>query len=151
MSESDTIYSLCTRLYHLYERESKDGVWEGSKTSVFSELNVSVGYYSMVNRMLVDMGCVTQEQRGNSHRGSRLQLHKPPTRDLYDVALDTRASLATLQGDERDELAQRVSVLESRMPDIDLPSFIVSLDERLGALHDRVDYLVERLDALEGR
>jgi hypothetical protein len=111
--------------------------FEGSKVEAFRALNVSQGYYTEIFDSLTEMGCIEQVRRGAGHQGTVIFLHHKPTMDqftqIYRGVLTKASPLDTIR--------QQINDVNRRLPDIDLKSFILSLDQRLGAIEARLDQI----------
>lgn len=145
-SEAPKSYQHAVALYAAMEKDAVGGVWTGSKIHVFHELGISNGWYSVLFRTLTESGCIENDKRGGGGRGSTVILHHPPEHDEFLAAYELQhrltrtAKRATLD----EQLEQRISQLEGRLPNIDLSRYILSLDERLQKLEDRMAELEGR-------
>jgi len=142
MNETPTIFYHMTRMYDELESRAaldSDGKlkFEGSKVEAFRALNVSQGYYTEIFDSLTEMGCIEQVRRGAGHQGTVIFLHHKPTMDqftqIYRGVLTKASPLDTIR--------QQINDVNRRLPDIDLKSFILSLDQRLGAIEARLDQI----------
>ena len=113
--------------------------FEGSKVEAFRVLSVSQGYYTEIFDSLTEMGCIEQARRGAGHQPTVIYLHHKPTIDefteIYRGVLTKPSPLDTIR--------QQINDVNRRLPDIDLKGFILSLDQRLGAIEKRLEQ-VER-------
>ena len=121
-------------LYEKMVSESNNGEWTGSLVGVFRSLGISQSYYSPIYKALKEIGSieVVHSGRGGGAR-SRVKLHKPPTLDEFTAIYKSPLTSNT----RYDTLERRIETLEGRMPDIDLASYIVSLEERLQTLENQ--------------
>lgn len=135
-----TIFVHMARMYDELENRSSldsDGKmkFEGSKVEAFRALNVSQGYYTEIFDSLTEMGCIEQVRRGAGHQATVIYLHHKPTMDeftsIYRGVLTKPSPLDTIR--------QQMESMNRRLPDIDLKGFILSLDQRLGAIEARLD------------
>jgi len=60
-------------------------VYEGHLTRLFTELRLSVPYYSSVTKELKRMGCIRQLRRGGGNSPSQWELIQEPTEELYKI------------------------------------------------------------------
>lgn len=108
--------------------------FEGSKVEAFRAIGVSQAYYSPIFDALTELGCIEQIQRGASRLPSVILLHHPPESEdfaaIYHVALTKPTPLDTIR--------QEVDDLRRRLPEIDVKSFIVSLDARMTDIESRL-------------
>jgi hypothetical protein len=109
--------------------------FEGSKVDAFRGLKISQGYYSTIFDSLTEMGCIEQVRRGSGGQGSVILLHHPPVFDEYTSIYRTRLTRPT----PLDMIRQQVSDMQRRLPDIDLNSFLLSLDQRLTEIEERLE------------
>lgn len=114
--------------------------FEGSKVEAFRAIGVSQSYYSSIFDALTELGCIEQVQRGASHLPSVILLYHPPEREAmtetYSVAAPVHVDLT--KPISLDTLSQEVRELQGRLPDIDVKSFILSLDARLTDIEGRL-------------
>jgi len=118
--------------------EDKSRVFEGSLVAAFRAIGVSQSYYSSLYGILKELGCITVQRSGRGGGGKSLvTLHHPPGLDefrkVYKVRLTNETPYANL--------ILRIENMEGRLPTIDLPSYIVDLEQRLAVLEDRIKSL----------
>jgi hypothetical protein len=108
--------------------------FEGSKVEAYRAVGVSQAYYSQIFDSLTELGCIEQVRRGASGHPSVIVLHYPPDpgafAEVYRAVLTKPHPLDTIR-EELDELRRR-------LPDIDINSFIISLDARLTEYEGRL-------------
>lgn len=109
--------------------------FEGAKTDAFRALGVSQGYYTTIFDSLTEMGCIEQIRRGSGGQGSVILLHHPPEFDEYVSIYRTRLTRPS----PLDTIRQQVKDMQRRLPEIDLNSFILSLDKRLTEIEERLE------------
>lgn len=109
---------VCTVFNEMHKRsvtQRGDGgidmtVYEGFTTGLFSELGMSIPYYTKVMRRLKAMGCVRQLKRGGGAAPSRWELIKDPDYDDFMVA--------DAEVDDKVPAVSRSSVHEQQINDL---------------------------------
>jgi hypothetical protein len=119
-----SLFNTCTKVYEaMHERSTvvhEGRMYKGRISSLFGELDVSVGVYSAVMKRLKSMGCIDQIARGGGGRPSIFLLHVAPTYGAFEGTRDggyiskDRASVGELQAIVT-LLSQRVAQLEGQM------------------------------------
>lgn len=126
-------------LYKELEVNAVDGVFTGSAVELYHGATIPKAYYSQLFYYLREMGCIEQVQRGARGRPSIIRVIKPPTADdvarqyvpsryRRDINLTKGKSIATLQ--------EQVDAIQRRLPDIDLITWITSVEARLKQLEE---------------
>src|SRR5262245_27683142 len=120
IDEAPALFNHTKRLYESLEAEAVDGIFVGFLTQKFKDLGVSESYSLKLYGLLYKIGWIELIQRGQTGHPSRVRLIKPPTLDDYTNSyLPEAKSRASL-------LEQRVTLLERRLPNIDLASALIS-------------------------
>jgi hypothetical protein len=118
------MFDHCKRVYDRMLSESQDfnGVilYEGHLTKLFTQMNFSVPYYSMVTRKLKDMGCIRMLRRGGGGSLSQWEMLTEPTPEAFKVTLTAAqrgkgSERGNKTGQELDALKQQIRDLTSRM------------------------------------
>ena len=143
MSAANALYEHMNKMYLYLDDNATENVFEGSKVEAFRALKISQAYYTPVFDSLTELGCIEQVQRGNSGRPSRIVLHKPPDLDEFNE----RYTKLLTTPKPHDTLQQQIDDVRRRLPDIDLNSYIVSLDNRLTDIEARLS----EVEQLQGR
>jgi hypothetical protein len=78
-----TVYETMLAEAKPYELDPDYHVWTGFLTHTFTDLGLSVPYYTKVMSLLKKMDCVRQLRRGGSTTPSEWLLMQPPTEELY--------------------------------------------------------------------
>jgi hypothetical protein len=141
------VFEYALQLYRNLEAESKDGLWEGSKTAAFRNLGVSQSYYSRIYGTLQELGCIEQIHKGAGEgfgRASVLRLHHAPEIEPFGSTYAARKRQRLTIVTQVDTLRQDVEQLKGRLPEIDLNRYILSFEQRLTDIESR-------LAAIEGR
>jgi len=131
------IWTHINKAYDAMESTAQDGVYEGFVTKLLTEdLKIPVPYYGKVLRLLTNMGCIEQLQRGGGTSPSRWRLQTKPTLELFERAAEFTpgAKSATLQA--KDEVLNRVSALERRLDGVDVKQALFDLQKQLNELQD---------------
>jgi len=142
MTYAPRLFDHCLALYEKLDSRAtiqgkgkdKQRFFEGSKLAVFRELGISQGYYSQTFAILTELGCIEQLQKGSVARPTVIALHKPPDVDefkgMYRSVLTGSSS--------SDTLATEIEDIKRRLPQVEINSYIVSLEKRLGELDARL-------------
>jgi hypothetical protein len=94
-------------------------VYEGFMTGLFSELGMSIPYYTKIMRRLKAMGCVRQLKRGGGAAPSRWEILEEPSEEDFmaaDREVDDKVpavSRASVQEQQISDLATRLDELET--------------------------------------
>jgi len=132
-----TNYTRILAMYAAMQAKAEGNLFVGSKLAVVIDLGIPAGQYTKLYYYLHELGCIETIKRGGGRAGSEVVLHKPPELDeflkLYEGHLTRPKGSATLQ-----QIAERVTAIERRLPDIDLKEYVLSLERRLTDIEARV-------------
>lgn len=134
----DATYGYCRDFYNLLESKAEmemvNGVplklFRGPLTGVYKELGIGQSYYSMINRTLREMGCVTLMRRGARGSDSVLALHHPPDETEFLFSQSRRLT----DPPPAAKLTERIERLERRLGGVDIGKALNEIDERLTKL-----------------
>jgi hypothetical protein len=124
-------------LYKELETRADGNAFVGKKVEAFIATGLPQSRYSRLFYLLTETGCIVQVQRGNSLVPTVITLVHPPDPAAIEGAYVKRKSLTTSTVPAN--IVQRVEAIEGRLPNIDLNSYIQSLDKRLEAIEARLD------------
>ena len=134
----ETAFTHLTTLYGVLKVQSENGTFTGSKTDVYvHDAKLPPAYYTQLFYYLTEMGCIDQTQRGARGRPSIIRLVKEPTREDFDavyVPTRFRRQVNLTEGKSIDTLQEEVDELRRRIPNIDMTSWIASVEARLSQL-----------------
>ena len=123
------LYEHCSDVWNAMREqavETQDGLlWEGSLTGLFTQLGLSIPYYSKITKLLKGMDCMHQVRRGGGSSPSRWILLQEPSMELY----------STLPAKDYESLKGRstaVAMLEQQVRD--LTSLVHQLRDRVEIL-----------------
>lgn len=130
------LFQHLTNLYNHLANESVNDVWTGSQRDAFDKtLGLSSAYNPILYRALREMGCIEVVQRGHGRKPTILKLLRNPQITEFDEwkqtakverPLTSRTSVSTIE--------QRLNLLEKRLPNIDLASWVIGVEGRLARL-----------------
>ena len=112
-----------------------DRTYSGSQRRTFDRLGLSHAYNPILYRALREMGCIEVVQRGHGRKPTILKLLRNPQITEFDEwkqtekverPLTSRTSVSTIE--------QRLNLLEKRLPNIDLASWVIGVEGRLARL-----------------
>lgn len=109
--EYSPVVRYSTELYEALEKAAKDNMFEGSTVEVFRSLKISQTYYSILFRVLTELGCIEQIRRGNRHSPSLIALRGAPNREQVEYAYRGRLTRPR----SIDTMREWVSQLEARI------------------------------------
>lgn len=72
-----------------YNATTECPIYTGHLTKLFTELRLSMPYYSKVMQAMQDMDCCRQLRRGGGGSASEWSLHQPPSATLWPRVRDT--------------------------------------------------------------
>ena len=108
-------------------------VWTGYTTRLFQELGIAVPYYGRVLKLLYEMGCITQLQRGGGATQSKWALLDEPNLERFVQAVETIEDAPKAPG----ELEQRIAAHEARLPEgVDIGRALFDLQEQINRKSD---------------
>lgn len=123
------ILAHATRLYEEMLAEStpyEQGghLYKGFMQETFKRTNLSSPYYSRLTKLLKEMGCITQIQRGaRGGKESVWHLRQPPTEDLMlevdPAAINGANQLAEVVRQNHSILSQRIKDLGRRISSLE--------------------------------
>ncbi len=96
-----------------------------------------MAYYSKLFYYLQEMRCIEQVQRGARGRLSIIRMHKPPNEEEFDalyVPAKYRRHLNLTKERSLGTMIAEIDGIKGRLPDIDLTSWVQSVEERLRKL-----------------
>lgn len=96
-------------------------------------------HYTKVFHYLSEMGCIVEEKRGSRMAPSIVKLIHPPSLDDFNAVYESKGALTLPKS--RATLQSELEILQRRLPDIDLPSYLASLDAKLAKLEVEVERL----------
>jgi len=134
MDEPREFVHLCT-LYDLLSEKAEEKVFVGSITQVVKSMNVSHVYHSRLPRLLVQLGCIEWKQKGSGKRAGIIVLNQRPTIDDYRITYK-RAHLT--RSPRLDTIQAAIETTNRRLPNIDLPRWIQSVEVKLSELEARI-------------
>lgn len=146
MSEpSPTIFNHMERVYdELVSRAALDNggtvKFEGSKVEAFRAVGVSQGYYTQIFESLTEMGCIEQVRRGAGHFGTIMLLHHRPEYEAFSEIYQKRLTKSR----PLDTIQQQLNDMQRRLPEVDIQSFMISLDQRLAEIEARLEQIERR-------
>lgn len=116
-------------------------VFSGKLVDTYNRLGIGQSYYSLVNRALRELGCVTLLRRGSRGNDTLLALHHPPDEGEF-VLFQNRPltdSLGAAKLSERLKAAEgRLDTIEKRLGGMVIVDAIGRLDERLTEVEAKV-------------
>jgi len=117
-------------------KSGHQGKFVGSITEAFRAISVSQSYYTPLFRTLKELGCieVLVAAHGGGRRKSEVLLHFPPDPDEFAEMwrLTKRKASAIM------EQQQRIDIIERRLPDIDIATWIASTELRLEVIEQQL-------------
>lgn len=146
------LYDACVTVYNgMHERSTvvhEGRVYKGRISTLFGQLEVSMGLYSKVMKRLKDMGCIDQLARGGGGQPSIFMLYASPTPSAFESTRNggyiskERATTAELQTIVA-YLSQRVAHLEGQMANM------VEWRQQEVMRRDRADKVLAFKDAIQ--
>jgi len=132
------------QLYAAMERRAEDGMFVGSTVEVFRNAlpTASSSAYVRLFDLLEVAGFAQRLERGNRYKPSTVKLIKTPSWDEFK-SLDA-SKIDLTKPPSSATLANRLSLVERRLPSIDLPRYIENLEGRFSLLESRVKELEGR-------
>lgn len=114
-------------VYDAMEKAAEDGVYQGFTTKLVTrDLNIPVPYYGKILSILIDMGCIEQEQRGGGTSPSRWRLQAKPDLEtfsrVYEATPNAKAPQARMTVVE-----ERLQALEARLSGLDVKQALTDL------------------------
>lgn len=140
-------YVHLTTLYDLLSEQAKDGVFTGSITRVAKSMNVSHQYHSRLPRLLVQLGCIDWKVKGAGARPGEIVLLARPTLSQYNSTYKRKhlTRSATI-----DNIKAAIETTNRRLPSIDLPRWIESVEMKLVDFEARLAALETPTELTEG-
>lgn len=129
-------YQRLVKLYNVVDANAKDGTFEGSKTRLYEETRLSMKHYPRLWKLLEEMGCIQQLQRGTAQSPTIIKVVHPPTPQDFERVDGSVVGLTP--PDSLDTLRKKVATLEERIPPINLARTLVSLDDRIAQIEDHL-------------
>ena len=125
---------MCT-LYDLLVEKSVDNVFIGSVTALVTSMNVSHAYYTRLPRLLVQLGCIERQSKGAGGKPGVVVLFRRPTLDEY---LTTYKRKHLTRSPQLDTIKAAIETTNRRLPSIDIPRWMQSVEVKLSELEARV-------------
>ena len=136
---------MCT-LYDLLQEQASENVFVGSVTSVVKSMNVSHVYFTRLPRMLEQLGCIERQTKGAGGKPGVIVLFHRPTLDEY---MTTYKKQHLTRSPTLDTIKAAIETTNRRLPSIDLPRWIQSVEMKLSELEARIAEL-ETPDTMGG-
>lgn len=146
ITQMPALYVHCKTVYkEMHERSdtsdsNRPPVYIGFLTQLFSDLGLSVPYYTSVMGALKRMGCVEQTHRGGGGGESEWEILNEPTKEafLHYEAPVNRRPTRLAQSDQRiRDLTTRVDLLEKLV--VALQSRLDHVDREFTSLKEKVE------------
>ena len=134
-------------LYDLLNEQAVDGVFTGSLTKVVQSMNISHVYHSRLPRLLVQLGCIEWKVKGAGLRKGKVVLFERPTLEQYNTTYKRKHLTRT---PTLDNIKAAIETTNRRLPSIDLPRWIESVEIKLADLEARLAALETPTELTEG-
>lgn len=137
---SPALFMHCCTVWDEMNAKAEDTVYEGQPvrmyegylTRLFEGLHLSVPYYSSVMRMLKQMDCVRQLQRGGGGSKSKWAVMQRPTEDLWKAAQGPTGTKKKVAKDSewKDSIVQMLNDMRKRVENLERALFTPPEEEK---------------------
>lgn len=129
-SHVDTLFEAVQQL------ATPEGLYEGNLTDLYKTLDIPLGQYSHVRRVLFDTGCLTIIRRGSRAEPSLIQVNRPP--EPEDLTLGSEAGRLSLSAEEMSERLERLEVWRAGFQDMNIIAVLINQEKRISKLEAKL-------------